>query len=149
VRHTGLGLYAPVFDQAVALNAKSLIVAMVLPLAMLQAVVFCRSRRPFVAHVVFSLHFYSFVLFMLCVSLGIVAGSEALGGPGLESAAFDRILSVLELLACALYLYIAAKTVYETAGIARVLQILPLAAATGAIFLAYRFAVFVFTLLTT
>jgi hypothetical protein len=59
-QQTTLGLYAPVFNQAVAVNAKSLIVLMVLPFALLPATVFYRSRRPFVAHIVFSLHFYSF-----------------------------------------------------------------------------------------
>src|SRR6266404_1066213 len=84
-RRTTLGLYAPVFNQAVALNAKSLIVVMVLPFAMLPAIVFYRSRRPFVAHVVFALHFYTFLLLLFCVSLMVVGVDLLFGGRGLES----------------------------------------------------------------
>ena len=65
MRQTSMDLYAPVFDHAVEVNAKSLIAVMVLPFALLPAVVFYRSRRPFVAHIVFSLHFYTFLLLLL------------------------------------------------------------------------------------
>lgn len=53
IKRTTLDLYAPVFNQAVTLNAKSLIVLMVVPFALLPAIVFYKSRRPFVAHIVF------------------------------------------------------------------------------------------------
>jgi len=52
---------APVFNQAVAYNGKSLIVLMVLPFALLPAILFRGSGRTFVAHIVFSLHFYAFL----------------------------------------------------------------------------------------
>lgn len=54
--HNNLALYAPIFDQAVILNAKSLIILMVVPFAMLLPLVFLRSRLPFMGHVVFALH---------------------------------------------------------------------------------------------
>jgi hypothetical protein len=148
-RHTTESLYAPAFDQAVALNAKSLIVVMVLPFALLPALGFYRSRRPFVAHVVFSLHFYAFLLLLLCVSLTVVGGSLMFGGPGLESPTFDHALSIIELLLCATYLYIAVGTVYGAKGATRILQVLPLAVAVGVIFLGYRFALFLITLSST
>jgi hypothetical protein len=50
-RQTTVAAYAPAFNQAVALNAKSFIVLMVPPFALLPALMFWRSRRPFVAHV--------------------------------------------------------------------------------------------------
>jgi hypothetical protein len=73
-RGTTLELYAPVFDQAVALNAKSLIVLMVLPFAAIPPVVFFRRRRPFVVHLVFSLHFYAFFAVALLHRAGRGAG---------------------------------------------------------------------------
>jgi hypothetical protein len=111
-RRTTLDLYAPVFNQAVALNAKSLIVLMVLPFALLPAMVFYRSRRPFVAHIVFSLHFYAFLLLLLCVALTVAGVDLLFGGRGLESVRFDHALSIVQLVVCATYLYIAAGTVY-------------------------------------
>ena len=55
--HTTLDRYAPIFDQAIVLHAKSFIVLMALPLALLLPILFYRNRQPFVAHAVFSLHF--------------------------------------------------------------------------------------------
>jgi hypothetical protein len=60
--HTPSELYAPVFDHAVVLYAKSLIVLMTMPFALLLPLVFFRERRPFMAHMVFSLHLYTFLL---------------------------------------------------------------------------------------
>ena len=148
-QRTTMDLYTPVFNQAVAVNAKSLVVLMVLPFALLPAMMFYGSRRPFVAHVVFSLHFYAFLLLLLCVSLGVVAVQQMSGGRGLESESFDHTLSIVELVACAIYLYVAAGTVYGAKGAARVLKILPLAIAVGGIFLGYRFALLLITLYNT
>ena len=41
---------------------------MVLSFALLAPMMFYRSRRPFVAHVVFSLHLYAFLLLLFCVA---------------------------------------------------------------------------------
>jgi len=56
-KQTTLDLYAPVFNQAIVLYAKSLIILMVLPFAILLLILFYRNWQPFVAHVVFSLYF--------------------------------------------------------------------------------------------
>ena len=146
---TTLDKYTPVFDQAVGLNAKSLIVLMVLPLAMCLPVAFYRERRPFVAHAVFSLHFYAFLLLLFCFSLA-VAGMDALfGGEGLNSSRMDNVLSVLNLSVAALYLYVAIGTFYGARGIGRLLKALVLAIAVAAILLGYRFAIFLITLYST
>ena len=108
--------------------------------------VFYGSRRPFVAHIVFSLHFYAFLLLLLCISLAAVAVEQMFGGRGLESESFDHVLSIVLLIVCATYLYLAAGTVYGAKGVARVLKALPLAVAVGGIFLAYRFALLLITL---
>ena len=92
MKQAGLEHYAAIFDQAVALNAKSLIVLMVLPFAGFAATVFYPSHRPFVTHVVFSLHFYSFLLLLLSASLTVVEIDQLSGGSGLKSADFDHIL---------------------------------------------------------
>ena len=64
-----LELYAPVFDQAVVFNAKSLIVLMAVPFALLLPLLFYRAHRPFLVHVVFSLHHYTFLFLLFCASL--------------------------------------------------------------------------------
>jgi hypothetical protein len=55
---------------------------MVLPFAILLPMMFYRTRQPFVAHVVFSLHFYAFWLLLFCASLAVVAVDVLLRVPG-------------------------------------------------------------------
>ena len=71
------------------------------------------------------------------------------GGAGLNSAAMDNVLSIFNLAACAVYLYIAAGRVYGGKGIVRAAKIAILAPAVAAILLGYRFLIFLITLYST
>jgi hypothetical protein len=146
---TTLELYTPVFNQAVAVNAKSLIALMVLPFAVLPAIVFIGRHRPFVAHLVFSLHFYTFLLLLFCVAQVVVGVNVAFGGAGLTSEQFDHGLSIVLLLVCAVYLYFATKPVYGGTNAMRSLKVIPLVVAAAGIVLGYRFALLLITLYTT
>jgi hypothetical protein len=141
-----LAAYAPLFNQAAAVNAKALIILMTLVFAAMPPLVFPRSRRPFAAHVVFALHTYAFLLLLFCVSLGISSASLALGGPGLENPGVDTTLSLFNLAACGAYLWIATGEVYAARGWLRIVQTAALAVSVAALVLAYRFAIFVITL---
>lgn len=141
--------YAPVFDQAVDVNAKSLIGLMVPPFALLLPLVFLRRPQPLAVNFVFSLHFHAFVLLLLCVPLGIMEVSALLGGPAEALGLADDAASVGLLVSCFVYLYIAIGRVYGVRGPARVLQAGVLAFAEAMIFLTYRFAVMLITLYTT
>ncbi len=68
---TGMALerFAPVFDRAVVINAKSLIVLMTVPFAALLPLIFYRAHRALMVHVVFSLHHYTFLLLLFCAAL--------------------------------------------------------------------------------
>ena len=147
--HTRLEVYAPMFDRAVVLNAKSLIVLMTVPFALLLPLVFVRERRPFMVHVVFSLHLYTFLLLLFCIALLAAKLSALLGFGGLEVPLVDDALSVANLAACVLYLHVAIGPVYGAAGASRVLQAIALALAVAAIVPGYRFVVFLFTVSTT
>jgi hypothetical protein len=146
---TTLDLYMPIFNQAVVVNAKSLIILMVVPFALMLPIVFFQQRRPFVAHVVFSLHLYTYLLLLFCVSLTIAAIDVLLGGAGLDSARMDNVLSVVNLAACATYLYIAVGRVYGGSRTIRIIKVLVLAPAVASILLGYRFVVFLITLYST
>ena len=148
-RRTTLAVYAPVFDQSVALNAKSLIILMVLPFALLPPILFYRRRCPFAAHLVFSVHFYAFLLLSFCVALTVAGVDRLFGGAGLESESFDHALSIAEVFACAVYLYIAMGTVYGARGVARVFKTALLTFAVACIVLGYRFRLLPITLYTT
>lgn len=146
--HGTLERLTPLFDQAVVLNAKSLVVLMVFPFALLLPLLFRASRRPFAVNVVFSLHLYAFLLLLFCAALGIVAVDRWLGGPGLDAAWMDNTLTAVNLLACVAYLFVASGRVYGGAAGTRLVKAVLLSAAVGAIVLGYRFAVFVITLYT-
>lgn len=147
--HTTVEQYAPTFDRAVVLNAKSLILLMTLPFALLLPLVFLRERRPFMTHLIFSLHLYTFLLLLFCVALLAAKLSALLGFGGLDAPIVDNVLSVANLVACALYAYLAIGLVYGTTGAARVAKALVLVLAVAAIVLGYRFALFFITLYGT
>lgn len=141
--------YAPVFNQAVVLNAKWLIILVVLVFALLLPLMFYHNHAPFVTHVVFALHLYTFLLLVFCVSLAVAAVDVALGGAGLNSAHVDNMLSVINLAACAVYLYFATGTAYGAEGARKIIKVMVLAAAIAAIVLGYRFVLFLITLYST
>jgi hypothetical protein len=144
--HASLDAYAPVFDRAVVLNAKSLIVLMTIPLAVLLPLVFMGKRRPFMLHVVFSIHLYTFLLLVFCVALLAAKASEWAGIGGLETPWVDDVLSVLNLAACAAYLYLTLGPVYRSRGWVRAVQAAALTIIVALIVLSYRFALFLITL---
>ncbi|HEV7714907.1 MAG TPA: DUF3667 domain-containing protein [Steroidobacteraceae bacterium] len=149
LKHVTLEAYTPVFDQAVAVNARSLVGVMAIPFALLLTALFSRSGRPFAGHVMFSLHFYSFQLVLFCVFLVLLAAQARLGGASPRSAGLDTGVFVVQLAICALYLYIATGRVYRAKGLSRLVKVAALVIAVGAVVLGYRFFVFLVTLYTT
>ena len=146
--HSTLERLTPLFDQAVVLNAKSLVVLMVFPFALLLPLFFRASRQPIAVHVAFALHLYAFLLLLFCAALGVVAIDRWFGGAGLDSAWMDNTLTAVNLSACVAYLFVAAGRVYGGHAAARLAKALVLSMAVGAIVLGYRFVVFVITLYT-
>jgi hypothetical protein len=142
VLDTSLADFAPLFDRAAVLHAKSLIVLMVVPFALLLPLFFRRSAKPFGAHAVFALHHYAFLLLLFCFSMGFASVSELLGGRGLDSNGMDTALSLLNLGACAAYLTLATRAFYGARGVLQAVQVAGLTLAVAAIVLGYRFTVF-------
>ena len=147
--NTSVASYAPNFDRAIALNARSLVVLMSLAFVPFLAIVFYRSGRPFVINIVFSLHLYAFVLIIFSAVLTITAVIGLLGGPGLTSASVDSVSSIGLLLACGAYLYAATGVVYDAKGLVRFMKAIALTVVVASIVLAYRLGLFVITLYTT
>jgi hypothetical protein len=141
--------YAARFDQAVIFNARVLMILMALALLPIVMLVFRRPRRPFGCHAVFSLHLYVFVLSLLTVSLLLAEGERVLGGLGMRAPAVDTVLSLFNLGACAVYIYLAIGTAYQSSGPARIAKTGLLTVSVAGLFVAYRFAMFAFTLYTT
>jgi len=141
--------YAPIFDQAVAVNAKSLIGLMVPPFALLLPLVFWRRPQPITVNMVFSLHFYAFLLLLFCVPLAGSILSVILGGPGMLPQTVDDTLSIALTVASAIYLYAAIGPVFGSTGAVRVVQATVLTFFVAGIFLMYRALLLPITLFTT
>ncbi len=78
--------------------------------------VFIRERRPFMTHMAFLLHLYTFFLLLFCVALLMAKLSRLLGFGGLEKPMVDNLLSVANFSACAVYIYLAIGPVYDATG---------------------------------
>lgn len=141
--------YAPLFDRAILLNAKSLIFLMALVFTAILPLLFRRSGRLFVGHAVFALHLYAFLLILFCAALGLAEVHVLLGGEGLRSESFDRTISLVLVVACATYLYVAVRKVYGVKGIAGAVRAGVLTVVVSALVLAYRFSLLPITLYST
>jgi hypothetical protein len=141
-------LFAPQFDRAVALHARSLIILMALSFTPLPWLLFARRRQPIAAHAVFSLHLYTFLLVLLCAATSILAADVWLGGAGFESRLWDNAMAIALLLACAVYLDVGLAKVYAARGWLCAIQGALLACGVAGIVLGYRLALFFIALYT-
>jgi hypothetical protein len=148
-RHITLDAYARLFDPAVAFYAKTLIILMALAFAPMAALLFRGQRLPIGAHLVFALHFYVFEMTLFSVSLVIAAGDVLLGGGGLNSGPLDAILTLVNLVAGAAYLWLACGRAYRVTGLPRIAGATVLAIWAAALVPGYRFALFLIGFLTT
>ena len=140
---TTLQQYAPVFDRAAEINAKSLIILMVPPFALAVWLLLGRRGRP-LTHVVFSLHFYAFNLLLFCI-----VGPLAKLGSGFNDSSRDIALALIQLSLYAAYLWVAIGTAYSARGVSRGLTAVALTGAAALGHQGYRFAIFLITLYTT
>jgi hypothetical protein len=147
--HTTLEAYAPVFDHAVDVNAKSLVILLVLPFTLLLIPLFASSHRPFVTHLVFALHLLAFLLLCSCVLLLFTALQTAFGGAGLHSPWVDWSSFGVLIVVIATYLYVATGVVYQGKGWVRALEVALLAVVIAAAVPGYRFLIFLVTLYFT
>jgi len=146
---TTLDIYAPQFDRAVARNARSFIILMALSFALVPRIMFPRSRWPFVAHAVFALHLYAFMLLLFCIATTVPVVNRFAGGPGIEAEHLDAGISLSLLVACAAYLYISVGPVYGGSAGSRFFKALGLTVGVAIIVLSYRFALLLVTLYST
>jgi hypothetical protein len=144
---TTLDAYAPLFDRALTLHARSWIILMALAFAVFPWLAFHGRKKPFAAHAVFSLHLYSFLLVLMSVA-DIVPALDHSDGQVFVWRVVDNAVSVLLLVACGIYVYIATEKVYAARGVTRIAKVVVLTVGMGAIVLAYRFALFALTLYT-
>lgn len=146
VAHVSLAAYAPVFDHAVDVNARSLVVLLVLPFTLLLIPLFATSHRPFITHLVFALHLLAFLLLCSCALLLLTFVETSLGGAGLRTPLVDWGAFAILIAGIVTYLYIATGVVYGATGLNRALKVALLAVVIAAAVPGYRFLIFLVTL---
>ena len=146
---TTLEAYAPTFDAAIALHARSMILLMVLAFVPLPALVLRHHRRPFAVHAVFSLHLYAFMLLLLSIGNLIPGAGVPFGYERSPSVVLDAILSIMLVVACAIYLYLSIGRAYGGGRWSRLAAAAALSSGVAAIVLGYRYTLLIITLFTT
>src|SRR4026207_911658 len=147
--HATLATSAPVLDHAVDVNAKSLVILLVLPFTLLLIPLFAGSHRPFVTHLVFALHLLASLPLCSCILLLFTKLQTVFGGSGLRAPWFDSGSFVALIAVIATYLYVATGVVYQAEGLVRALKVAVLAVVIAAAVLGYRFLIFLVTLYFT
>lgn len=145
-RNLSLELYEPIYDQAVAMHARSLIGLMVLPFALFLPLIFWRNKKPFAVHVVFSVHFFAFVLLLYSLPAAGMAIAAIVTKQAHWSQTTDNILTVAILISLGGFLFSAIQRVYQAHGVSRGVQTLLLTVAYILCFLGYRFVLVPITL---
>lgn len=151
---TGMSIsqYAPIFEHAEGLYAKSLIMLMLPLFAVAAGLLFADRRKVAVAHLVFAVHFYAFLLVFLTVLFpvfAVVTNTMHHLGLRLDLTVQDWIATTIEALLCLVYLAKSSALAYGVGPLRRWLSAGLLTVATLYILYAYRFILFVVTLWAT
>jgi hypothetical protein len=150
-RHLGVADYAAVFNPMARAQAKTLVISMAPMLAVLVQLLFIRSRRFFVEHLVFAVHFYSFFL-LLVAGLGAVLSAAYLAMRLLHLptlAPTDDALGITLLSSCGVYLLAATRRVYGDGYLPALAKAAVMAFGIFWVLQAYRFVLFYTTFLST
>ncbi|MFI4967167.1 MAG: DUF3667 domain-containing protein [Gammaproteobacteria bacterium] len=147
-----VAVYAPFYDNMERLLAKSLVIIMV-PLFAVAVSVLGGWRRWPTAAMVFAGHFYAFLMVFLCVlfpvlSLVLLFLVKVVGWH-FDLHTMDNVVSGVEFLACASYIYFAHGRVFSLHPVLRATASVLLVFAVLYILYAYRLILFLVTLHAT
>jgi hypothetical protein len=148
-RATTFPALAREFDAAAEVHAKTLIIVMVPLFALFMAVAYLPARRYFTHHLVFSLHFYAFLLLLGIagfIVVRLVLTLLATAGARLTDSTVDAAFALTTLLALAIYLYLALRVMYRERILTTVAKAASLAIAVGVVLQLYRLILFFVTL---
>lgn len=147
--HLTYDQFEPIFNHAVGLHAKSLVIIMVPLFALLVGILFWRKKRMVVPHVVFATHFMTFNLLILCLiqilTNVVVMGMGIIGEvPGWQQV--DNITTLVLTVIQAVYIFKSTRTVYQQSWWLSALKTTVLTLALSWVVLAFRFLLFLITL---
>jgi len=139
----------PLFERQQAVNAKLLVLAMVPPFALALRLLLPLRRNQGAIHVVFSLHFYSFLMACLTVLLPMTGLALLLArehAVRISQHFLDNLFSSLALGLIVFYLWESTGRVYSLTPLRRLGSVVLLAAAVFPILQGYRLFLYWVTL---
>jgi len=144
----GLALtqFVPLFNHVVDVQARSLVLVMVVLYALLVAVLQWRRKQFFGQHLVFSLHFTAFWLTAIFVVLypgfSVLLRFALSQGVHLPSMNWDKLIFPVALLLLLIYSFLALRTVYRESFFLSFVKALVLAISFHYVLDIYRFILF-------
>jgi hypothetical protein len=146
--HTTYDKFAKSYDEASSEQAKTLVILMVPLFALVLAVLYFFQHRYFVEHLVFSLHFYSFLLLLISLGLMVLTKLAVFGahlfGFKIQESIFheDAWLTYSSGILIVVYLIVAIGRVYGGKWWINVLRALFLSYGVLIVLFLYRFILF-------
>ncbi|MBO0934265.1 DUF3667 domain-containing protein [Fibrella aquatilis] len=149
-RHETLDEFTPRFNTAMASSSKGFLVLLIPLYALVFNLLFIRTRRSFIEHLVFATYFVAFMLlFMLLEKLLIAVPFMALFGQQGWVSYGDRLVTLIGLLSLAIYLFLAFRRFYQTGVVWSLLTATLSSLTLAAIVVAYRMMLFYKIVLTS
>jgi hypothetical protein len=133
------------FDRAVKVEARSMVITMVPMFTVCLALLQIRHKIFVVRHLVFSLHFYAFVMLFSCALDAIEAFVDRLPWAGFRSLVGNYLIVVIFSVVC-LYLFASLRRVYAETRFSASIKAVSLSVLVFVFLAAYRFILFVVTL---
>lgn len=138
--------YRPRFDAAIEGQAKTLVIVMVPLFALVTQALYWRSRRYYVEHLIFSLHFYAFLLLLIAalhLGVSVVWRARHVLPPNLLSVVKSDDFGTFLLLAiCGAYLFVALRRTYGQSKIWTAIKCLAFLVCIIGVIQVYRFILF-------
>jgi hypothetical protein len=145
MRGTPFKEYQARFDAIVENQSKTMVVLMIPMFALLLQVMYWRTRRYFVEHLVFSIHFFSYFLLLLSADLLLMTAIVGIARRLTTNLAIldnDLLSTTLLLTLCLTYLLVAVRRAYKQGWVLTVLKCVILLAGIMFIVQLYRFCLF-------
>lgn len=143
--------YRPRFDAAIGGQAKTLVIVLVPIFALPLLILYWRTGRYYVQHLVFSTHFFAFFLLLL-PALHIVTflSIRALNAAGIRIHVLeqDMFLTLVMLFFCGVYLWFALRRAYGQGKLMTTIKCVALVACIMSVVQLYRFILFFTTFYT-
>lgn len=142
-RHQTLDEYTPVFNETMTSSSKTYLVVLIPVYALIFSLLFITTGRTFIEHLIFATYFVAFLLLLMLVeTFVLIVPFQLLFDQRLWRIYGDSFVSLVSLLAFAVYLFMAFRRFYRTGTFWSLLAALFSSATLVAVIVTYRMLLF-------